>query len=162
MCIRTNMLTNLLKALILIILFVGKVNAEVLKDIIVTGNERVSSQTIINFSKIETGSDLSKNQLNDALKNIYETNFFEDVSLDINSGILNINVKEFPVIQDIEFNGIKRKKTIELLKDQISLKSRSSFNEFLLQNDLNKVKNILRQVWLLFFKCGCPKNCKSK
>ena len=126
------MLTNLLKALILIILFVGKVNAEVLKDIIVTGNERVSSQTIINFSKIETGSDLSKNQLNDALKNIYETNFFEDVSLDINSGILNINVKEFPVIQNIEFNGIKRKKTIELLKDQISLKSRSSFNEFLI------------------------------
>ena len=110
MCIRTNMLTNLLKALILIILFVGKVNAEVLKDIIVTGNERVSSQTIINFSKIETGSDLSKNQLNDALKNIYETNFFEDVSLDINSGILNINVKEFPVIQNIEFNGIKSKK----------------------------------------------------
>ena len=124
MCIRTNMLTNLLKALILIILFVGKVNAEVLKDIIVTGNERVSSQTIISFSKIETGSDVSKNQLNDALKNIYETNFFEDVSLDINSGILNINVKEFPVIQNIEFNGIKRKKTIELLKDQMFLKSR--------------------------------------
>ena len=40
MCIRTDMLTNLLKALILIILFVGKVNAEVLKDIIVKGNER--------------------------------------------------------------------------------------------------------------------------
>ena len=73
---------------------------------------------------------MSKNQLNDALKNIYETNFFEDVSLNINSGILNINVKEFPVIQNIEFNGIKRQKTIELLKDQISLKSRSSFNEF--------------------------------
>ena len=157
MCIRTNMLTNLLKALILIILFVGKVNAEVLKDIIVTGNERVSSQTIINFSKIETGSDLSKNQLNDALKNIYETNFFEDVSLDINSGILNINVKEFPVIQNIEFNGIKRKKTIELLKDQISLKSRSSFNEFLLQNDLNKVKNILRQSGYYFSNVAVQK-----
>ena len=145
MCISTKMLKYFVKLILCISLFTSIVNAESFLNFNVTGNERVSAQTIINFSKLNAGSDISVNDLNRALKNIYDTNFFEQVNLDITNNILNIKVKEFPIIQDIEFKGIKAEKFVKILKDEIFLKSRSSFNEFYLKNDLNKIKNILRQ-----------------
>ena len=134
-----------LKPILFIFVLMTSVNAESFMNFNVTGNDRVSKQTIINFSKLKVGVDHSKNEINQALKDIYETNFFEEVNLSIVNNILNIDVKEFPIIQNIEFTGVKAKKYIKVLEEQITLKSRTSFNEFLLQNDLNKVLNILRQ-----------------
>ena len=134
-----------LKPILFIFVLMTSVNAESFMNFNVTGNDRVSKQTIINFSKLKVGVDHSKNEINQALKDIYETNFFEKVNLSIVNNILNIDVKEFPIIQNIEFTGVKAKKYIKVLEEQITLKSRTSFNEFLLQNDLNKVLNILRQ-----------------
>jgi len=137
------------------------VNAESFLNFNVIGNERVSTQTIINFSNLETGTDLSENDFNQALKNIYNTNFFELVNLDIINKTLNITVKEFPIIQSIEFKGIKKKKLVSILNDQISLKSRSSFNELFLKNDLNKVTNILRQSGYYFSNVDVQKIVNS-
>jgi outer membrane protein insertion porin family len=155
------MLKNFTKLILLVSLFASSVNAETFQNFNVVGNERVSAQTIINFSNLNVGSDLSENDLNRALKNIYDTNFFEFVSLDIRNNILNINVKEFPIIQDIKFKGIKAKKFIKILTEQISLKSRSSFNEFLLQRDLNKIKNILKKSGYYFSKVDVKKIVNS-
>jgi len=107
--------------------------AEVFSEFNVEGNVRVSKQTIINFSELEKGMDLDDSDLNNTLKKIYETNFFEKVSLNINNKILNINVKEFPIIQDITFNGIKAKKFVKKLNEDITLKPKSSFNKFILK-----------------------------
>jgi outer membrane protein insertion porin family len=130
---------------IITFLLFNNVSAESFLNYNITGNDRISTQTIINFSNLKTGVDFSENELNQALKEIYNTNFFELVNLKISNNTLYINVKELPIIQDIEFKGIKAKKYITILTDQMSLKSRSSFNEFLLQKDLSKITNILRQ-----------------
>ena len=161
MCIKTKMLKYFLKFILSISLFASSVNAESFLSFKVTGNERVSTQTIINFSKLEPGINFSKNDLNRALKNIYDTNFFETVNLDVANNTLNIKVKEFPIIQDIEFKGIKTKKLITFLNDNIFLKSRSSFNEFFLKNDLNKIKNILRQSGYYFSNVDVQKTVNS-
>ena len=146
------MFKNLIKFITIFYLCLGNAFAESFIDYNVTGNKRISTQTIINFSKLDVGVDLSKKDLNDALKNIYESNFFEEVSLDISNNILNIKVKELPIIQDVEFLGIKAKKYVELLKKQISLKPKSSFNQFTLQADLNLISNILRKSGFYFSK----------
>ena len=131
-------------------LFAFSAFAETFLEYNVTGNERVSSQTIINFSEIKKNDNLTEIELNKAIKNIYETNFFEDVSIKIENKILTINVKEYPIIQDIEFNGIKAEKYVKLLKENITLKQKSSFNKFTLQNDLNTITNILRNSGFYF------------
>ena len=96
-----------------ILFFISSLSiAQTISEIKVDGNKRISKESIIIFGDIDFNKSYNDDDLDMVLKNIYETNFFEDVSLDINSGILNINVKEFPVIQNIEFNGIKRQKTI--------------------------------------------------
>ena len=51
--------------------------AEIVKKIEINGNERVSSQSIEMFSKINVGDDIKKDDLNKILKNVYDSNFFQ-------------------------------------------------------------------------------------
>ena len=126
-------------------LLVNTSYSEIISEFNITGNDRVSAQTIINFSEFNKGANITDNDLNNILKKIYETNFFEDVSVDIKNSILTINVKEHPIIQDIKFEGIKAVKFVEALIDEISLKPKGPFNKFTLKRDLEKVLNILKQ-----------------
>ena len=139
------MYKNIFKLIVIFYLLSLSAFAETFSKFNVKGNQRVSSQAIINFSLLKIGDDLSINDLNNSLKKIYETNFFEEVSVNITGNTLNIIVKEYPIIQDIEFIGIKAKKYVELLEEQIELKVKSSFNKFSLQKDIEKISNILRQ-----------------
>ncbi len=143
------------KILIFVILFFLKINfalAEIINDIKILGNKRVSDETIINFSEIKKGDDVTNNILNNSLKELIESNFFEDVSMKLENNILTINVIEFPIIQEIRITGIKKKQTIKDLKDQIFLKEKNPFNEILIKNDLNLLLNIFKQSGYYFTK----------
>ena len=142
-------------------LLINSSYAEVISKFKVIGNERVSTQTILNFSNLNIGDDPSKKDLNDSLKQIYETNFFEDVSINIDNSILSIYVKEYPIIQDIKFNGIKAKKYIEILKENTLLKPKSPFNKFTLKQDQKKIINILRQTGFYFATIDSQKQINS-
>ena len=48
------------------------VNAEIIKSISVNGNQRITDETIIIFSKVNIGDDLIINDLNKIINNIYE------------------------------------------------------------------------------------------
>jgi len=115
--------------------------AEILKEIKVSGNDRLSAATIINFSELDLGQNISENDLNNSVKKLYETNFFKNINFTINDGILNIDVIELPIIQEIIFNGIKANKVKEQLKDLISLKEKGPLVESSISNDKNKILN---------------------
>ena len=70
--------SKMLKLLIFIILLTFKfsfVSSEIINEIRVEGNNRVSEKTIINFSDIQKGNDVTKKILNDSLKRLYDSNF---------------------------------------------------------------------------------------
>ena len=113
--------------------------AEIVKKIEITGNERISDETIKMFSDIKLGEDLNKKNINAILKKLYDTNFFEDISVILNQNKLRIVVKEYPIIQSIKFDGIKSNSLKDDITRNLKLKNRSSFNE----NILNKDKNII-------------------
>ena len=155
-------MNNIFLRLVLITtLFFGNALAETFSEFEISGNKRVSSKTIINFSKLEKNTELSKNDLNTALKNIYESNFFEEVSVNILNNKLLIKVKEYPIIQDIKFNGIKAKKHIELFKTVSTLQPKSSFNKFTLQDDVNKISNVLRKSGYYFSEVNVEQQVNS-
>ena len=147
----------IIKFTFIVFLFSNHVFADVFVDFNVTGNERVTDRTILNFSKLKKDVNLSDIDLNKGLKNIYDSGFFEEVNLNIKNNILNINVKEYPIIQAVEFKGIKAKKYIKVLSENIELKSKSSFNKFTLKNDVNTITNILRQSGYYFAKVDVEK-----
>ena len=119
-------------------------NAEILKNIIVKGNDRVSNETIIVFTSAKIGEEINTVRLNEIVNNLYDTNFFENISTTFDNQELVITVKENPIINTIQFKGIKSKTLIENISKNLELKPRSSFNLFTLENDKVKIENELK------------------
>ena len=67
-----------------------------IKNIQINGNERISNETIILFSEFNVGNNITNKKLNQILKNLYETNFFEDVNVKVLDQNLLITVIEAP------------------------------------------------------------------
>ena len=126
------------------IIFINSSVAEIIKKIDVQGNLRVSKESIKVLGSIDIGKDYSNNDLNLILKNLYQTNFFNDIKLNLKNNILLIKVSENPTIQSVKFTGIKNKGLIKILDDKTKLKQRSSYVESIFIQDLNMIKNIIK------------------
>ena len=136
---------------ILTIIFTNKpVFSEIIKEIEINGNERVSSETIIMFSKISVNDDLKPADVNNIIKNLFQSNFFNDVSVTLKNNKLIIAVDELPIIENINFNGIKSKTLLENLTSDLNLISRSSYNEIILKKDRDKILNSLKNLGYYF------------
>ena len=124
--------------------------AEIITEIKIEGNQRISTETIIMFAEVSANDQVTEIDLNKILKKLYNTNFFDLVTVKISDKILFIKVRENPIIQSINFEGIKSSKILENLKKNVFLKSRSSFNEVLLEKDKKKIKNLLKNLGYYF------------
>ena len=133
-----------LKVLFLTIFLMSVANSTVIEKIEIDGNVRVNNETIKMFSGVKIGEDLSKNQLNDALKRLYETNFFKDVQLKIENSILIISVIENAIIKSVKIDGVKNKTLEKALFENISQKKGASFDKFKINSDSERINNILR------------------
>ena len=138
-------MNNLLLKIIVTLLFLTKVSyGELINKIEISGNKRISNETILVLGEISKAKDFTSDNLNNSLKKLYDTNFFKDINISLNNGLLKIIVDENPIIEDIEILGIKSKTFKEELYKEIGLKNRMSFTEGQLKNDINLIKNILK------------------
>jgi len=133
-------------------LFLSLSHSEILKEIKINGNERITDEIISMFSDIELGQDVKNSDINNIIKNLYETNFFNNVSVTLNNGIILINVDEAPIIENIIITGIKAQKIKELIKDNFKLKSRSSFNDVQLIQEVKNIESTLKTLGYYFSK----------
>ena len=136
---------------LLVFLFINlKLLAEVVNDVRILNNDRVSKETILVFSDIQLGKDYSPNELNEILNDLYSTDFFSDVSLEIKENVLIISVKENKIVQEIIFEGIKKSEIVNVLKENIYSKEK---NPYVVNNskiDLNIIKSILKNSGFYF------------
>ena len=116
--------------------------SEVIDEIKIIGNKRISNETIIVLGNINSGTNFNEDYLNNVLRNLYETNFFSDINITFNKDILTIELIENPIIENININGIKKKEFVEILKDSMTLKDRMSYTQFEFNKDINQIKNI--------------------
>ena len=133
-------------------LFVTSSFSEIVNKIVTVGNDRISSNTIIMFTNISINDDLDSDKINEILKNLYETNFFNDVSVSFTNNILSISVKENPLIENINFKGIEADKIKDEIKKNLNLKERSSFSELILKKDKSLILNNLKAIGFHFAK----------
>ena len=134
----------MLKFINLIILFFFLstfANAEIVKNIQINGNKKLSDETIKIYGDIKVNENYNEKKLNDILNNLYKTNFFEDVDIKLSNNILTINLKEFHTINQIIILGEKSKRRNEQIKKIISLKEKQSFIKSNLSNDIELIKN---------------------
>ena len=137
-------------SILFLLLLIGKSNAEVVKNIKVDGNIRISAETIAVFGDITVGKDYKASDINILIKKLYETNFFSDISINLENNILNITVKENPVINAITFDGEKTKKYTEALSQLLALKEKGAYVENNVKSDVNLIKMFYRSAGFYF------------
>ena len=128
---------------ILIIFFTLAVvsKAENIKGIKIIGNERISDETVKVYGAIDDEKkNFSKQDLDKVLKNIYETNFFKNVSVEIKDQFLVINLEEYPLINQLVLVGEKANRIKDLIIKNIKSKEKSSFIQNNLRDDINIIK----------------------
>ena len=138
------MIKFLIKLSLITLLIFNNVYAEKVEKITISGNQRISAESIKVLGSISSQNDFDQNQINILLKKLYETNFFSDIKISIDNKELKIIVVENPIIENIEITGIKSKTLIKELLDEITLKDRMSFSESKLEKDIDKINNILK------------------
>ena len=152
----------LLKIITIFILFCTSANSEMIKRFEISGNKRISSETIIIFSDISLNEEVSKPKLDKALKSLYQTNFFRNINLNFENQILYIKVEENPIIENLQIIGIKKQSLVEFIKDKIQLAEMKSFNQELLSADLDLINNILKTNGFYFAKISSSKSVNDK
>ena len=130
------------KYLILILFIFNYANAEVIKTIQIEGNYKISDETIKVYGDINVNAKYDTAEINDILKKLYATEFFETVDLSLDNGVLKINVKEYPAINAIKIEGEKANKIREAILERLDLKEKNSFIKSKLSDDINKIKKI--------------------
>jgi outer membrane protein insertion porin family len=126
----------------LFFLFFLNLSAEIIQKLDVKGNKRISGETIKVYGEITLGKDYSSFDLNKVLKNLYNTNFFEDIKISLDNGVLDILVKEYAVINNIDIQGEPSKKIKKKVLENLSLQPKESFIENNVSQDVNLMKKI--------------------
>ena len=136
--------------LIFLTIFSSVSFSDIVKRIDVEGNVRISSETINVFSQVSINDNLKTEDINNILKRIYSSGYFEDVVINFDNNVLLIKVIENPIIQSIIYDGIKAQKIKEVITKNLNLRDRSSFNETLLSKDKNQIINNLKLIGYYF------------
>jgi outer membrane protein insertion porin family len=142
----------LLQSIFFFILIITTSYAEIVKEVKIVGNVRVSSETILIFGDIRVNEDYNVQKINELTRQLYDTDFFSFLEINLTNGLLEISVKENPIIQSLVFNGIKAKKHKEAIRDVIQLKEKTSYVENKLIKDIQKIKKAFRKIGFYFIE----------
>ena len=135
---------NFFSTIIFFLTLINNTYAEKVSKIEILGNERIPPETIKMLSNIDIGDEVSPRQINDLIKNLYETNFFKNIEIIFENNILKFYIEENAIISNLKIKGVKAKRIKEDIKAVMSLREKSSFNEFNLINQKEKILNVLK------------------
>jgi outer membrane protein insertion porin family len=124
----------------------------VVEDIKVKGLQRISAGTVYNYLPVTVGETFSDDKQGAAIRALFNTGFFKDISLERDGGTLVVNVVERPSVAKIAIEGnkdIKQEELTEALK-KIGLAEGKVYNKQI----LDKVEQELRRQYFSHGKYG--------
>ena len=136
------MIKKLITITIFVVFFSSILKAEVIKDIVIEGNKRVSEETIKVYGDFKLNQDISENQVNQILNNLYETEFFENIEIEFKNNILKIVLKEYPIINQLILFGEPKKAYQKEIKKLIKSKEKKPFIKSFINNDIEIIKKL--------------------
>ncbi len=110
-----------------------------IEQIIVRGNQRLSSTTILSILPVRVGQDFEPIRLHNALKSLYDTGHFVDVRIDRSGNVLIIQVRENVLINMVNFEGNGALSDNEL-SELIETTSRSVLSRTQVAEDIRAMK----------------------
>ena len=83
------------KYILIFILFFSTANAIEITNVKISGNNRLSNETIKVYGNISIPKNYSNEELNNITKDLYDTNFFKDIDVSVKDKTLFIEVEEY-------------------------------------------------------------------
>ncbi len=133
---------KLLTTILIFLFYSFSATAEVVKKINISGNTRVSDETIKIYGGIKLNKDYSEKELNKILVDLFSTNFFEDVKIELSNNVLNINLVEHPVINQLIITGEPASKYVDQIKKIIKSKEKDSYIKNNIAKDIDTIKQL--------------------
>ena len=128
--------------ILLFFLSTSLIKAEVINQIEINGNKRVSDETIIIYGEIKKNANYQEKDLNKIVNNLYSTELFENVSVNIENNVLKINLVEYKSINNLSIVGEKSNRISKEIRRIIKLKEKRSFVKSYLANDIETIKKL--------------------
>lgn len=122
------------------------------ENIQVKGLQRISAGTVYNYLPVSVGENFQLNKAGSAIKELFKTGFFKDISIEKDGSTLVVNVIERPSIAKIIFEGNKDLSSDDLTTalKKIGLAEGKVFN----RQVLDKVEQELRRQYFSHGKYG--------
>jgi outer membrane protein insertion porin family len=116
----------------------------IIRSIAVTGNQRLEPETVISYMPLRVGEPYTRERLDQALRELYATELFQDVQIRDNQGALTVQVRENPVINRIVLEGNKRLKE-DKIRPEIRLAPRQIFTRSKVRADVARIIELYRR-----------------
>ncbi|MBZ7942537.1 outer membrane protein assembly factor BamA [Campylobacter molothri] len=129
-----------MKKIISVCLLATLSGATVIKEIKFSGLNHLSNTSALNITGLKIGEKLDLSKVNKAILNLYKQNYFDNIAVKENNGILNIIVTEKPSIAKITVTGIASndRKQIESI---LGIKKGNLFDESSAKEACDRIKN---------------------
>ncbi len=115
-----------------------------IRSIVVNGSQRLESGTVLSYMKLRVGQTYTQEAADQALKDLFETELFKDVSIRNNAGAVVIEVIENPVINRILLEGNKRIKE-DKIRPEIRLAPRQIFTRSKVRADVARIVELYKR-----------------
>jgi outer membrane protein insertion porin family len=112
--------------------------------IVVQGNQRIDSETILSYLPINVGDQVDSARIDDALKSLFRTDLFSDLKIDMQGSDLVVRVVENPIINQVLFEGNSNLKT-DKLQDEIQIRPRGVFTKAKIEEDVGRIVELYRR-----------------
>ena len=132
---------------ILMTIIMFNANAEVIKNISVTGNQRMDNESVRIITDVKVGTDVNNLKLNDIAKKLQNSGYFDHVKVNMSNGTLKISVSEAPIIDKVTVEGNDEISTDDL-KKELRTKSRESFDQSTVGADVQRMLLLYQRIGL--------------
>ena len=100
------------RRLAVLLLALGALPAEAIepftiKDIRVEGIQRTEAGTVFSYLPVKVGDTMDDEKASQAIRALFATGFFRDVTLEVDNGVLVVVVQERPSVAQIDFAGMR-------------------------------------------------------
>ena len=121
-----------------------QVQAETLKSMKIQGTRRIENATVVNYTGMKIGQEVTPADLDKATKTLFATGLFSNVDIKMNEGNALVQVQENPIVYEIFFEGNK-KLDDDVLKTEVQLKPRSVYTKAKVQKDVDRLLAVYRR-----------------
>ncbi len=118
--------------------------ADQIRSINVVGTQRLESDTVRSYIRLRIGQTWTQASADQALKELYATELFADVSIRNVAGDVTIEIRENPVINRIVLEGNKRIKN-EKIEPEIKLAPRQIYSRSKVRADVARIIELYKR-----------------